>query len=63
MLAERFPEAEYTPVEGRRPLLARLGLGVPAAARASIGALISTDAILGVAEAAEIRAAWARYGL
>jgi signal peptide peptidase SppA len=63
VLAERFPEAEYAPVEGRKPLLARLGLGAPAAARASIGALISTDAILGVAEAAEIRAAWARYGL
>ena len=59
VLTERFPEAELVPVESRKPLLARLGLaGAPAAA-----GLISTDALLGVVEAAEIRAVWARYGL
>jgi glyoxylase-like metal-dependent hydrolase (beta-lactamase superfamily II) len=59
VLAERFPEAELVPVEGRKPLLARLGLTPPAAATS----VISTDALLGLAQAAEIRAAWARYGL
>jgi signal peptide peptidase SppA len=59
VLTERFPEAELVPVEGRKPLLARLGLVPPAAATS----MISTDAVLGVAEAAAIRATWARYGL
>jgi signal peptide peptidase SppA len=59
VLAERFPDAEIVPVEGRKPLLARLGLTPPAAATS----VISTDALLGLAQAAEIRAAWARYGL
>ncbi len=59
VLAERFPDAEPVNVEGRRPLLARLGLaGAPGAT-----GLISTDALLGLAQAAEIRATWARYGL
>jgi signal peptide peptidase SppA len=55
VLAERFPDAELVPVDGRRPLLARLGL---AAAGRSPG-----DLLAGVAQAVEIRAAWARYGL
>jgi signal peptide peptidase SppA len=59
VLGERFPDAELVPVEGRKPLLARLGLTPPAAATS----VISTDAVLGLAQAAEIRAAWARYGL
>jgi len=59
VLGERFPDADLVPVEGRRSLLARLGLGPPAAATS----VISTDALLGLAQAAEIRAAWARYGL
>jgi signal peptide peptidase SppA len=63
VLTERHPDAELVPVEGRKALLARLGLATPAAARAAIGTVISTDAVLGVAEAAEIRATWARYGL
>src|SRR5690242_2621368 len=33
VLAERFPEAELAPVEGRRPLLARLGLAAGPAAK------------------------------
>jgi len=59
VLSERFPDAELVPVEGRKPLLARLGLTTPAASTS----VISTDALLGLAQAAEIRAAWARYGL
>ena len=55
VLAERFPDAEPVPVEGRRALLARLGLA--AAGRSP------ADLLEGVAQAAEIRATWARYGL
>ena len=55
VLQERFPEAELLPVEARKPLLARLGLAAPAAA--------STDLLLGLAQAADIRATWSRYGL
>ncbi|HEY0815311.1 MAG TPA: S49 family peptidase [Pseudonocardia sp.] len=55
VLGEQFPDAELVPVEARRPLLARLGLAAPAAA--------STDALLGMAQAVDIRATWARYGL
>src|SRR5919112_6689718 len=50
VLAERFPEAELVPVDGRRALLARLGL---AAAGRSPG-----DLLMDVAQAAEIRATW-----
>jgi signal peptide peptidase SppA len=59
VLTERFPDADLVPIEGRKPLLARLGLTPPAAATS----VISTDVLLGLAQAAEIRAAWARYGL
>ncbi|WP_232661119.1 S49 family peptidase [Pseudonocardia sp. TRM90224] len=59
VLTERFPDAELVPVEGRKPLLARLGLGGVPAARGAVG----TDLLLGIAEAAEVRAMWARYGL
>ena len=59
VLTERFADADLVPIEGRKPLLARLGLGPPAAATS----VISTDVLLGLAQAAEIRAAWARYGL
>jgi signal peptide peptidase SppA len=55
VLAERFPDAEPVPVEGRRALLARLGL--TAAGRSS------ADLVEQIAQVAEIRATWARYGL
>ncbi len=55
VLTERFPDAEPALVEGRKPLLARLGLGGSPAAAA--------DTVLGLAQSVEIRAAWARFGL
>jgi signal peptide peptidase SppA len=55
VLGERVPDADLVPVEARKPLLARLGIGAPAAAGA--------DLVLGMAQAADIRATWARYGL
>ena len=60
ILAERFPDAAPRLVEARKPLLARLGLGVSAGrgASAQMGTLV--DEVL---RAAEIRAAWSRYGL
>lgn len=59
VLAERFPDAELVPVESRRPLLARLGIGAaPAAAKPT-----PADLVEQFAQAAEIRATWARYGL
>ncbi|MGD9528700.1 S49 family peptidase [Pseudonocardia sp.] len=58
ILKARFGDAELVGVEGRKPLLARLGLGAAPAARRSV-----TDSLLDVAQAAEIRATWARYGL
>jgi ClpP class serine protease len=63
VLAERFPDAEQVLVEGRRPLLARLGLaGAPAAGGGFAGAA-GADALSGILQAVEVRAAWARYGL
>jgi signal peptide peptidase SppA len=59
VLTERFPEAELVPVDARRPLLARLGIGpAPAAAKH-----LSADLVEQFARAVEIRATWARYGL
>jgi signal peptide peptidase SppA len=55
VLANRFPDAELVPVEGRRTLLTRLGLA--AAGRSP------ADLLTDVAQVAEIRATWARYGL
>lgn len=51
--AERWPDAELVEIGARRSLLARLGVG-PGAAAAAAGALV---------DAADRRAAWARYGL
>ena len=59
VLTERFPDAELVPIEGRRPLLARLGIGAaPAAVKHA-----PADLVAQFAQAAEIRATWARYGL
>ncbi len=59
VLAERFPEAELRPVEQRRPVLARLGLGAPAATAPAGAAGWALEAL----SAVEIRSAWARFGL
>jgi len=59
ILGERFPEAELITVEGRKPLLARLGLAGSPAAAGGLG----PEVLLGIAQAVEIRATWARYGL
>ena len=59
VLTERFPDAELVPIEGRRPLLARLGIGAAPAALKHAPA----DLVGQFAQAAEIRATWARYGL
>jgi len=59
VLTERFPDAELVPIEGRRPLLARLGIGAAPAALKHAPA----DLVEQFAQAAEIRATWARYGL
>jgi signal peptide peptidase SppA len=57
VISERFPEAEITVAEPRRPLLARLGVGGGASA-GLVGGL------LGVAlDAIEHRATWSRFGL
>jgi signal peptide peptidase SppA len=59
VLGERFPDAELVPVEARKALLARLGLSSAPAAAGWAG----PDWLLGIAQAAEIRATWARYGM
>jgi len=59
VLTERYPDAALTPIEGRKPLLARLGLGAAPAA----GRVAGAELLLTLVEAAEDRAAWARYGL
>ena len=59
VLTERFPDAALVPIEGRRPLLARLGIGAAPAALKHAPA----DLVAQFAQAAEIRATWARYGL
>jgi signal peptide peptidase SppA len=64
-IAKRYPDAEIITVEGRRPLLARLGLGHfgsgPAAI--SLSGRSGTESALAVLEALEHRAAWSRFGL
>jgi ClpP class serine protease len=58
ILAERFPDAEPTLVEARKPLLARLGLGVRHPSVPPADALADT-----LLRGMEARAAWARFGL
>lgn len=52
VIKERYPDAELTVAEPKKPLLARLGLGAPAAA--GLNAVLST---------VEQRAQWSRFGL
>lgn len=58
ILARRFPEADPVLVEGRKPLLARLGVGAGVSARLSGDGVVSE-----LMQALETRAAWSRFGL
>lgn len=62
VLRGRYPDAEIVTVEGRRPLLARLGLR-PAAVLSVQHGRRGPDTALALLEALEHRAAWARFGL
>lgn len=57
VVSQRYPDAEITTIEPRKPLLARLGFR-PAATGAS-----GPDAVLAALEALEHRATWSRFGL
>jgi signal peptide peptidase SppA len=57
VIAKRYPDADISIAEPKRPLLARLGLGGAAAG------LSATDRVMGALEALEIRAAWSRFGM
>jgi signal peptide peptidase SppA len=59
-ITKRYPEAEIVTVEGRRPLLARLGI-TPAAT--TLGSRNVPESALAMLEALEHRAAWSRFGL
>ncbi|MFJ4104797.1 S49 family peptidase [Amycolatopsis japonica] len=50
VITERYPDAEISVAEPKKPLLARLGIGAPAAASALLDAVQS-------------KAAWSRFGL
>jgi signal peptide peptidase SppA len=50
IITERYPDAEISVAEPKRPLLARLGIGAPAAASAVLDAVAQ-------------KAAWSRFGL
>ncbi|MGH3797398.1 MAG: S49 family peptidase [Pseudonocardiaceae bacterium] len=60
VISQRYPDAEIVMVEGRRPILTRLGLA-PAAAALTSGP--GADSALALLDALENRAAWARFGL
>lgn len=57
IVGKRYPEAEISMVEGRKPLLARLGLA-PAA-----GPSRASDLLSAALDALEYRAHWSRFGL
>jgi signal peptide peptidase SppA len=59
-IAQRYPDAEIITVEGRRPLLARLGLSPAAASLSGRG---GPESALAVLEALEHRAVWSRFGM
>jgi signal peptide peptidase SppA len=58
VIAQRYPDAEVTVAEPKRPLLARLGLGGPTGGLSS-----PADRLLAAVEAVEVRATWSRFGL
>jgi signal peptide peptidase SppA len=58
VITARFPDAEISIAEPKRPLLARLGLAGAASFGQSTG-----DRVLAAVEALEARATWSRFGL
>lgn len=62
VIAERYPDAEISVAEPKRPLLARLGFGGPGAALA-LGQSGAAEKVLAAMDAVEIRATWSRFGL
>lgn len=64
VLSERFPDAQPVGVEPRKPLLARLGVGVTGAVPGLGAAAVDpASAIVGALEWLEHRAHWSRFGL
>ncbi|HEX4251740.1 MAG TPA: S49 family peptidase [Pseudonocardia sp.] len=57
IISSRFPDADPVLVEGRKPLLARLGVG-GVSVRGGVSTLVAD-----LVQAAEVRAAWSRFGL
>ena len=58
VITQRYPDAEITVAEPKRPLLARLGLGGPGTVSG-----LAAERLLAAVEAVEIRATWSRFGL
>ncbi|MBV8996852.1 MAG: S49 family peptidase [Pseudonocardiales bacterium] len=56
-ITKRYPDAEIVTVEGRRPLLTRLGITPAAMSRNA------PESALAILEALEHRATWSRFGL
>ena len=64
MLTQRFPDAEPVGVEPRKPLLARLGVGVAAGVPGlGVSAPDPAAMVVGALEWLEHRAHWSRFGL
>ncbi|MEJ2870330.1 S49 family peptidase [Actinomycetospora sp. OC33-EN08] len=62
VLKERYPDAEAVAVEPRKPLLARLGVGVHSGVP-GFGVLDPATALAGALEYLEHRSVWSRFGL
>ena len=62
-ISRRYPDADIVAVEGRRPLLAKLGLAPAATLAAGFGGRGGPETALALLEALEHRAAWSRFGL
>jgi signal peptide peptidase SppA len=63
IIRKRYPDAEITTVEPRRPLLARLGFAPAAGLGSGPAGLGRGDAVISLLDAIEQRAAWSRFGL
>lgn len=59
-ITSRYPDADIVVSEGRKPLLARLGLGGPMASRFGGG---PADTVLAALDALDQRSQWSRFGL